>query len=157
MSAWSLNDLNEGHPMTEKQRKSIAISDHAGFEGKEALASWLIESGWQIHDLGPNVSERCDYPDYAHTLGAFVRDGHAPCGILICGSGIGMSIAVNRFGVRGALVHSRETAILARQHNDANVLCLGSRLHDQDALKSFVSAFWRQALTGAPCIESGQN
>ena len=136
--------------MIEKQRKSIAIaSDHAGFEGKEALVLWLIESGWQIHDLGPNVSERCDYPDYAHTLGAFVRDGHAACGILICGSGIGMSIAVNRIpGVRGALVHSTETAMLARQHNDANVLCLGSRLHDQDALKSFVSAFLETGFDG---------
>ena len=136
--------------MTDKQTKSIAIaSDHAGFEGKEALSLWLVESGWHVHDLGPSVAERCDYPDYAHALGTFVSDGHVPCGILICGSGIGMSIAVNRVaGARGALVHSTETAMLARQHNDANVLCLGSRLHDLSTLKSFVSTFLETGFDG---------
>ncbi|MGC6418090.1 MAG: ribose 5-phosphate isomerase B [Bradymonadia bacterium] len=109
----------------------IAVaSDHAGFGLKSRVCAYLKDrAGVTLVDLGPASAERCDYPDYAAACARHLQSGQADLGVLICGSGIGISIAANRFrGIRAALVQSPLMAQLAREHNDANILCLGSRL-----------------------------
>jgi ribose 5-phosphate isomerase B len=103
-------------------------SDHAGFILKEYLHLALEEKGWKVEDLGPASPDTTDYPDYAHKLCKNILDtGHK--GILICGSGIGMSITANRHkGIRAALCTHELHAEVCRRHNDANVLCLGERI-----------------------------
>jgi ribose 5-phosphate isomerase B len=120
----------------------IAIaSDHAGLEMKQQLSAFLNAEGFSLQDFGTHSSDSCDYPDYAHALAAHVLE-HQSRGILICGSGIGMSIAANRSaGIRAALVRSGLEAELARKHNDANVLCLGARITGIDAAKECVARF----------------
>lgn len=111
--------------MANKSRIAIA-SDHAGVELKAALQKSLPE--WEWIDLGPINGDRVDYPDFAEVLGHKISSGEAKQGILICGSGIGMSISANKIpGIRAALVDNTTAAKLSREHNDANVLCLGSR------------------------------
>lgn len=107
----------------------IAIAcDHAGFDLKQVIKA-RYESKYSFLDLGAHSTASVDYPDYAAALGKAIENGDATRGILICGSGIGMSIGVNRFGgVRAALCQNSTMARLARLHNDANVLCLGARL-----------------------------
>ena len=122
--------------------KKVALaSDHAGFEMKEALKEYLSGRA-EIIDLGANSDESVDYPDFGKAMGEAITEGRAERGILICGSGIGVSIAANRFpAVRAALCTSSEMAHLARQHNDANVLALGARLTDLETAKSCVDDF----------------
>ena len=112
-------------------RVVLAIgSDHAGVELKGAVSRHLESAGHQVIDKGPFDSTSVDYPDYAAAVAQPVRDGEATRGILICGTGIGVCIAANKVhGVRAALVHDPVTATLAAEHNDANVLCFGARLH----------------------------
>jgi ribose 5-phosphate isomerase B len=111
--------------MPSKKRVLIA-SDHAGIALKAAVQKALPD--WQWEDLGPMDTSRVDYPDFARTLGDKIASGAATQGVLICGSGIGMSIAANKIdGIRAALVENPVGARLSREHNDANVLCLGSR------------------------------
>ena len=114
----------------------IAIaSDHAGFELKQKLITKLASTGkgHMIMDLGPDSADRVDYPDYATKVAAAVIGNHSERGILICGSGVGMSIQANRYqGIRCALVTDPETARLSRAHNDSNVLALGARLTGED-------------------------
>jgi ribose 5-phosphate isomerase B len=120
----------------------VLASDHAGVAFKAMLAQWLREQGKLVVDLGPAESHSVDYPDFAELLGHNVADGHAECGILICGSGIGMSIAANKVaGVRAALVTDPLMASLSRKHNNANVLCLGSRIIGEEMAKACVEAF----------------
>ena len=124
-------------------------SDHAGFELKEEMTAYLQQQGLNVVDLGPETAERCDYPDYARRIADHVTRSPKSRGILICGSGIGMSMTVNRFpNVRGALVHNSLAARLARQHNDANVLCLGSRLIGIEVAKDAVTAFLTTPFAG---------
>ena len=137
--------------MSLDSKISLAIaSDHAGFDVKEILKAYLIETlGVDVVDLGPERSERCDYPDFAAAVAQHVQGTPNGRGILICGSGIGMSMAVNRFtGVRGALVHNGLAARLSRQHNDANVLCLGARLIGIEVAKDAISGFLETAFEG---------
>ncbi|MCM2277561.1 MAG: ribose 5-phosphate isomerase B [Oligoflexia bacterium] len=109
-----------------RTRKVLIASDHAGIELKAAIQKSLPEWDWE--DLGPINGNRVDYPDFAEKLARRVSDGDVPRGILICGSGIGMSIAANKIrGIRAAAVENPVAARLAREHNDTNVLCLGSR------------------------------
>ena len=104
-------------------------SDHAAIGTRRAIATHLIASGHTVGQTGPDPGARCDYPDEAATVARAVVDGQYDLGILVCGTGIGVSIAANKIpGVRAALVHDLTTASLAAQHNDANVLCLGGRL-----------------------------
>jgi ribose 5-phosphate isomerase B len=104
-------------------------SDHAGFELKEDLRAYLGELNVPVVDLGVRSSDPVDYPDIAAALAAKISRGEVERGILICGSGIGMSIVANRFGgVRGALCHDLYTAKISREHNNANLLILGGRL-----------------------------
>ena len=121
---------------------SIA-SDHAGFEQKQALAQYLREKGYSVIDRGPKNDKRVDYPDYAIKVTRDIQDGTADKGVLVCGTGIGMAITANRFkGIRAANVISEEFAILAREHNDANIICLSGRFVTEDSNKSILDAFF---------------
>jgi ribose 5-phosphate isomerase B len=121
----------------------IALAaDHAGFALKDALGDWLREAGHELLDLGTNGPERVDYPRFGSLLADTVAAGTAERGIAVCGSGIGISIAVNRNqACRCALVNEPLSAALAREHNDANVLALGARLTGIDLAKACVTAF----------------
>jgi len=121
----------------------IALSaDHAGYELKDQLAAWLGEAGHDVIDLGTNGPESVDYPDYGARLAKAVSSGEAERGIAVCGSGIGIAIAVNRNpGCRCARVDDPLSAKLAREHNDANVLALGARLIGADMARACVAAF----------------
>ena len=122
-------------------RLAIA-SDHAAFDLKALLAAWLAGEGHQVFDLGPDSADRVDYPDFGYRLADAVAGGRATHGIALCGSGIGISIAVNRHPkARCALVGDPYTAMLAREHNDANVIALGARLTGEDMAKACVAAF----------------
>ena len=121
----------------------IALAaDHAGYALKDELASWLREQGHEVTDLGTNSPESVDYPVFGSRLAQFVGSGQAERGVAVCGSGIGISIAVNRDPrCRCARVDDPLSAGLAREHNDANVLALGARLVGPDMAKACVSAF----------------
>src|SRR6266481_5544501 len=122
----------------------IAIaSDHAGYEEKERLKPLLDELGIQYEDLGTVSEEWVDYPDYARKVGDDVASGHVDQGLLVCGSGTGMAIAANKVpGVRAAVAWNEETASLAREHNDANVLALGARTTPAGMLPGIVRAWF---------------
>ena len=128
----------------------IAIaSDHAATALKAELAAWLAELGHDVADLGPDGSTSVDYPDFGYKLAAHVAAGHAERGIALCGSGIGISIAVNRNpAVRCALVSEPLSARLCREHNDANILAMGARLTGSDMAKACVDAFLSTPFTG---------
>ena len=129
---------------------TVAIaSDHAGVELKAALKGDLAKLGFKVLDLGPATTDSVDYPDYGHALASAIADGKAKAGVAICGSGIGISIAVNRHaGLRAALVSDEATAKLARQHNDANVLALGARSTPADKAHGIVKAFFETEFEG---------
>jgi ribose 5-phosphate isomerase B len=116
--------------MISMQKRAIyLVSDHAGCLLRRLVYAHLEEGGHEVIDLGPDGDETVDYPDFGVKLAMALRDDDQACGIAFCGSGIGISIAVNRFSwVRSALVSSPEAAGLSRRHNDANVLALGERL-----------------------------
>lgn len=104
-------------------------ADHGGYELKETVKKFLSEKGYEVEDVGTYGSESVDYPDYAQKAVEAILEKRADAGILICGSGIGISIAANRFkGIRAALCSEPYSAKLSRQHNNANVLCMGGRL-----------------------------
>lgn len=121
----------------------IALAaDHAGFALKQDIAEWLREAGHEVADLGTNSTESVDYPEFGAKLAKAIAGGEAERGIAICGSGIGISIAVNREPkCRCARVDDPLSAELAREHNDANVLALGARLIGSDMAKACVLAF----------------
>lgn len=128
----------------------IALAaDHAGFALKDALGEWLREAGHEVLDLGTNSGESVDYPRFGTLLAEAVAAGKAERGIAVCGSGIGISIAVNRNpACRCALVNEPLSATLAREHNDANVLALGARLTGIDLAKACVTAFLATPFAG---------
>ena len=123
---------------------NIAIGgDHAGFEYKQQLITFLKEQGYNVEDFGPGSDASVDYPDHAHPLSTSVAEGKIDLGILICGSGNGVCMTANKHkDVRAALCWNTELAALARQHNNANVLCIPARFVDyqlaQDMVKTFV-------------------
>ncbi len=121
----------------------IAIgSDHAGFDYKEALIALLTANGWQVADKGPASADSVDYPDYAHPVASMVETGAATAGILICGSGNGVCMTANKHhGIRAALCWNEELASLARQHNNANVLCIPARFVGLDVAKAMTNIF----------------
>ncbi len=121
----------------------IAIaSDHAAFDLKADLAGWLREAGHEVLDLGPATADRVDYPDFGYKLAEAVASGEADRGVALCGSGIGISIAVNRNpAVRCALVSDPYSAALSREHNDANVIAMGSRLIGPDMARTCLQTF----------------
>ena len=118
--------------MTSRGRIPVA-SDHAGWELKQKLVAALAAMGYEVEDLGPASDASADYPDYAHPLAARVAAGEAPRGVLLCGTGLGMSYVANRYpGVRAGVAWAPEVAALARQHNDANVLVLPARFLSEE-------------------------
>jgi len=128
----------------------IAItSDHAAVNLKAELREYLIELGHEVADLGPETADRVDYPDYGYKLASVVADGTATFGVVLCGSGIGISIAVNRNpACRCALVSEPLSAALAREHNNANVLAMGARLTGIDMAKACLDVFLSTEFSG---------
>ena len=110
--------------------KKISIaSDHGGFNLKEDISLFLNQLGFEVNDLGPSNSNAVDYPDYGISIATYISDNIDTRGIVICGTGVGMSIVVNRFpGIRGALCSDIYTAKLSREHNDSNLLVMGGRV-----------------------------
>jgi len=131
-------------------REAIAIaSDHAGFEVKEVLKKLLLEAGYDVADLGTDGLESVDYPDFADAMAKALADGGAARGVLICGTGIGISIAANRHRhVRAARCCDATDARLAREHNDANVLVLGSRTSGPETASDCVRMFLETGFEG---------
>ena len=124
-------------------------SDHAGVELKKELGSVVAECGFEPLDLGVNDAEKADYPVIANTLASMIAQGRIERGILICGTGIGISIAANRHrGVRAALCHDVTTSRLARQHNDANVISIGARQHTVQEAIRYIDAFIAEPFSG---------
>jgi ribose 5-phosphate isomerase B len=121
----------------------IAIgSDHAGFALKAKVADWLAAAGYQVLDLGTDGTSSVDYPDFGRAVGEAVASGRAEKGVIVCGSGIGISIAANRVpGARAALCMTGLMARLARQHNDANILALGERLIGEAVARDCLDEF----------------
>jgi ribose 5-phosphate isomerase B len=122
---------------------TIAIaSDHAGFELKEVLKLELEKRGAAVQDFGTTTIESCDYPDFAHAVSRALADGSVRLAVLVCGTGVGMSIAANRHSsVRAVVCSEPLSARMARQHNDANVLCLGARVVGVGTAIDIVLAF----------------
>lgn len=137
-------------PELAKSSMRIAIaSDHAAFALKAELAAWLAAAGHEVTDLGPDSEASVDYPDYGFKLAQHVAAGKAERGVALCGSGIGISIAVNRIaGARCALVSEPLSAKLAREHNDANVIAMGARLTGSDMAKACLEAFLATPFAG---------
>lgn len=117
-------------------------SDHAGFELKQYLITWLNNNHFEVMDFGTNSTASCDYPDYAHPLAEAVETGVCHYGIAICGSGNGINMTVNKHqGIRSALCWDTELASLARRHNNANILALPARFISQEKALSLVKTF----------------
>lgn len=130
--------------------KTIAIgSDHAGFACKQTIIHWLKSAGYQVTDVGPFSADSVDYPDFAHPVAKAVESSAAAQGILICGSGNGVCITANKHaGIRAALCWNDELAALARQHNDANVLCIPARFVEESVAISMARTFLATAFEG---------
>ncbi len=129
--------------------KFYIATDHAGVDLKDYTVELLKEKGHEVIDLGPFDKERVDYPDYAVKVAQSVLADSSSQGILICGSGIGMSMAANRFhGIRAALCHDAYTAQVARQHNDANILCFGERIVGRGVAESIIDSWLVSSFEG---------
>ncbi|MBO33208.1 MAG: ribose 5-phosphate isomerase B [Rhodospirillaceae bacterium] len=136
--------------MDSGTKETIAIaSDHAGFDLKSDLAEYMEDSGYQILDLGTNGPDSVDYPDFAHALADALEQGKTIKGVLVCGSGIGISIAANRHeGVRAALIHDALGARMCRQHNNANVIVFGGRMIGPETAKDCLGIFLNTEFEG---------
>lgn len=129
--------------------KVAIAADHAGFEEKEKVKKVLDSLGVEYEDLGTNSTDSVDYPDYAEKVGKAIESGEAEQGILVCGSGIGVAIAANKMhGVRAAQAWNEETARLARQHNNANVLTIGARVIPEEEIPKIVKSWFEADFEG---------
>ncbi len=128
----------------------IALAaDHAGFELKEKMAAHLKGAGFEVMDLGTGDQEPVDYPDFALAIGKALREGRAERGILICGSGVGACVAVNKIkGIRAGLCHDTYSAHQGVEHDNINVLCLGARVIGEELAKELITAFLSAKFTG---------
>jgi ribose 5-phosphate isomerase B len=128
----------------------IAIAaDHAGYSLKQSIRERLAAEGHEVVDFGTDSQESTDYPDYAHAVSERVASGEAERGILVCSTGVGMSIAANKVnGIRAALAMNGESVALTRQHNDANVLAVGAKFTDQDEAAKLVEIFLNTPFDG---------
>ena len=127
----------------------IIGSDHAGWHLKQSLKEHLLQKGLEVTDAGPETAERCDYSSYALSVARSVANGEYSFGILICGSGLGMSMAANRVhGIRAALCTNDYMARMARAHNDANILCLGERVVGSGLAFSILDAWLETEFEG---------
>ena len=124
-------------------------SDHGGFDLKASIISFLSELGYELSDMGPENSDSVDYPDYGIKIAQAITKNKVSRGIVICGTGIGMSIVVNRFsGIRGALCSDIFTAKLSREHNDSNILIMGGRVVDHNLAKEIVRVWLNTRFEG---------
>jgi ribose 5-phosphate isomerase B len=124
-------------------------ADHAGFRAKESIKKYLEGAGYRVDDVGTGSEESVDYPDFARAVGERVAAGKNPLGIVVCGTGIGVSIAANKVeGIRAALAHDSLTARRAREHNDANVLALGGKIVGEDEAIAIVQEFLNAQFAG---------
>lgn len=130
--------------------ETIAIAaDHGGFEMKSLLVKDLEAAGHKVLDLGTHSADSVDYPDFAHALAVALKDGRAKRGVLLCGSGIGISIAANRHRhIRAALVHDETGARLCREHNDANVVVFGARVIGIEVARAALKVFLTTSFEG---------
>ena len=130
--------------------KKIAIgSDHAGFSLKKTIIDYLTDKGIQVDDCGTYSEESTDYPDYAAKVAKTVASDDSYAGILICGTGIGISIAANRFkGVRAALCHDSFTATMSRRHNNANILAMGAKVVSWEIAKEIIDIWLSEEYEG---------
>jgi ribose 5-phosphate isomerase B len=130
--------------------KKIAIaSDHGGFELKETVIAHLLSDGWEFDDLGPSNEDSVDYPDYGIKLAEIIANKKVERGIIICGTGVGMSIVVNRFpAIRGTLCSDIYTAKMCRKHNDSNILIMGGRVIGKGLALSIVDTWLNTAFEG---------
>jgi ribose 5-phosphate isomerase B len=128
----------------------IAVgSDHAGYDHKINVIAWLERHGYDHVDMGPYSTESVDYPDYARKVAEAVARGEFDQGILLCGTGIGVSIAANKIrGIRAALACNPEFASLARQHNNANILCLSARFSDRETIEKSLENWFAASFEG---------
>lgn len=130
--------------------KKIAIgSDHAGFEYKERLKRWLENRGYPFKDFGAHSAESADYPDFAHPVANAVEQKEFDLGILVCGSANGVAITANKHqGIRAAICWTDELAMLARQHNDANIVCLPARFVSMETAEGITDRFLQTDFEG---------
>ncbi len=146
----NIEDFYSMGTTTKIDRLKIGIGcDHAGFELKEELKKYMLEKEWDLKDAGTFSTERCDYPDFAHRVANLVESKEVDFGLLICGSGNGINMTANKHkGVRSALCWNREIAVLARQHNDANIMALPARFIDSLEAKACVDVFFSTVFEG---------
>ncbi|MFY0591641.1 ribose 5-phosphate isomerase B [Roseivirga sp.] len=130
--------------------KKVGIGgDHAGFEYKEKVIAFLKDQGFEVTDFGPSTTDSVDYPDYIHPMADAIEKGELDGGIAICGSGNGVCMTANKHqDIRAALVWNTELAALARQHNNANVVCIPARFVDYDLAENMVNTFITTAFEG---------
>ena len=130
--------------------KPIAIgSDHAGFEYKQAIKTWLQQKGFTVQDFGTNSTTSVDYPDFAHPVASFVESNQAAFGILLCGSANGVAITANKHQhVRAGLCWDNDVAKLIRMHNNANIICLPARFIALPLAEEFIETFMNTAFEG---------
>ncbi len=127
----------------------VVGADHRGYELKDEIAAALKQAGHEVLDVGTHSADSVDYPDYARAIGGALTDGLAERGVLVCGSGVGASIAANKIrGVRAALCHDTYSARQGVEHDDMNVLCLGARVIDSELALELVRAFLNARLSG---------
>jgi RpiB/LacA/LacB family sugar-phosphate isomerase len=128
----------------------IALSaDHAGYELKQSLGAWMTRQGHEVLDLGTHTTAPVDYPDSAEAVAQAIGEGHVDRGVIVCGSGAGVSIAANKFrGIRAAVCHDTYTAHQAVEHDDMNVLCLGARIVGSALATEIVDAFLKAQFSG---------
>ena len=140
------------------ERRTIAFgSDHAGFAHRQKIFEFLKSYGYNVIDCGCFKSDNCDYPDYAIPVAKYISKGIAERGILLCGTGIGMSIVANKFrNVRAAVCYSNETAALASKHNNANILCIGGRFFNTDQIVRFIQIWLETPFEGDLGVERHQ-
>ncbi len=137
-------------PTVFNQQLPLALGcDHAGYELKEAVKNLLQQNGWTVDDKGTHSADSTDYPDYAHPVADMVSTGAASVGILICGSGNGVCMTANKHqNVRAALCWNEEIAALARQHNNANIICIPARFVSQELAFTMIDTFLSIAFEG---------
>ena len=130
-------------------KKICIASDHAGFKIKEIIKDYLIKNNLSIIDLGPNELKSVDYPDYAKKVSSRIKSKKNDVGILVCGSGTGMAISANKFkGVRAAVCYNSASTRLSRQHNNANIIALGSRLANKNNILKMIKIFLNTKFEG---------
>jgi ribose 5-phosphate isomerase B len=135
--------------LSDRYNSFVIASDHAGYDLKQQIKSYLEKHNYTIKDLGPFNTDSVDYPDYGKALGDFIVGNKSFIGIAVCGSGIGINIALNRVpGVRAALCHNIEIAKLARNHNDANAIVFGGRFINIDDALNILDTFIKEGFEG---------